>query len=213
MVDRGKYMHVSDGRKYYPLHPKAEEVSIEVIAHHLATRCRYNGAVQHKDVDWRMFYSVAEHSVYVALYLVLLGYSKREILTALLHDGSEAFNGDLIRPLKYSSEFSAPFKVVEERNERAIAEKFDLIFPYPAIVKEADEAVTSAEINQIVPQNSDEEWDSGKLHSEERRAPFDIKMLTPFDAKRMFMDLYNRIINDTYPKGIREISKFLEQYR
>lgn len=43
----GNYMHTSSGSKYWPMDPRPAEVVIETIAHHLANRCRYNGATQH----------------------------------------------------------------------------------------------------------------------------------------------------------------------
>lgn len=211
--ERGCYMHTANGKKYWPLSPRPEEVHIEVIAHHLAAKCRYAGAVRHPIDMRRIFYSVAEHSVYVALDLALQGHDDRMVAIGLLHDASEAYNGDLIRPLKYDPYFADPFKVVEERNERAICERFSLPYPFPAPVKASDEAVTAAEVKQIVPKSDDEEWESGRLHDDHRIAPFTIKMLGPFEARAMFLELMNRLADDTVPRTVEEIGAFLAQFR
>ena len=64
--------------KFNLLDPRAEDVSIEDIAHALTNLCRYNG-------HCRPFYSVAEHCVHVAdLCRPELHYA------ALLHDAAEA---------------------------------------------------------------------------------------------------------------------------
>ncbi|MBO6511715.1 MAG: hypothetical protein JJ979_25075 [Roseibium sp.] len=182
----GHYMHTSTGKKYWPMDPRPAEVETEVIAHHLATRCRYNGAVQHPDVPNRMFYSVAEHSVYVAMMVARWGGNTAEVGCALFHDASEAFNGDLIRPLKYDPMFSEPFKHVEEVNERVVSEALSLPYPFPHIVKRADEAVTAAELRQIVPHDPNVEFNS-KLHDDSVVAPIKVAMMDPFDAKHFFL--------------------------
>lgn len=183
----GRFMHTSNGKKFWPLDPKPHEVHIEVIAHHLANRCRYNGATQHPTDPARIFYSVAEHSVYCSY----IG-TPEEALERLLHDASEAYNGDLIRPLKYDPMFSAPFKHVEDLNENAVALRYGLVYPYPASVKVADEAVTSAEINQIITKAPDEDW-GVKLHDDAKVAPIDVQCLYPHQAKKFFLHRFNQL--------------------
>lgn len=191
---RGRYMHTSNGRKYWPLSPNPDEVHIEVIAHHLATRARYNGATQHVVYGDRIFYSVAEHSIYVSRYIYEHLNRPDLALEGLLHDGSEAFNGDLIRPLKYDPLFREPFKIVEERNELAIAQRFNLAYPFPPEVKIADEAVTAAEVDQIIVRDPSDEWESGKLHDDSQIAPYTIQMVGPAEAKAWFLRVANRLL-------------------
>lgn len=191
---KGHYMHTSNGKKYWPMDPRPEEVHIDVVAHHLATRCRYNGAVQHPVFRSRIFYSVAEHSVLVSRYIEEVLGQPEYALEGLLHDGSEAYNGDLIRPLKYDELFREPFKVVEERNERAGAERFGLAYPYPKAVKLADEAVTNAEVAQIIVKDPSEDW-SSKLHDDSHMAPYQIEMMDPFLAKQFFLLRYEELMS------------------
>ncbi len=184
---RGKYMHTSNGKKYWPLDPKPHEVHPEVIAHHLANKCRWNGATQHRYFRSKIFYSVAEHSVLVSRYVEEELGRPEYALEALLHDGSEAYNGDLIRPLKYSPEFAEPFRKVEDLNERAGAVRFNLVYPYPKEVKQADEAVCAAEAAQIIIRDPNEDWQTGKLHDDSVVAPYEIEMLLPYEAKELFL--------------------------
>lgn len=58
-MNTNPYMTTYTGLRFYPFHPRREDVRIEDIAHHLALTCRWSGAV-------REFYSVAQHSVLVA---------------------------------------------------------------------------------------------------------------------------------------------------
>lgn len=80
------------GRRFYPLDPRPEDVTIEDIAHALSNVCRWGGRV-------REFYSVASHSVHVAQ--IVERKVPRIALHALLHDAAEAYVGDVPTPLKH----------------------------------------------------------------------------------------------------------------
>ena len=56
----GDWIQVHSGRQFWPLDPRTEEVDIHDIAHALSLVCRFTGHVKE-------FYSVAQHSVLVAL--------------------------------------------------------------------------------------------------------------------------------------------------
>jgi 5'-deoxynucleotidase YfbR-like HD superfamily hydrolase len=176
----GNYMLVSSGHKFWPRDPRAEEIRIEDIAHHLSCNCRWGGAV--KD-----FYSVAEHSVYVSRFC-----DPEDAMEGLLHDASESYIGDLIRPLKYDPAF-AEYHVIEELNEFRIAQKFGLKYPWPPSVKRADEAVCAAEWEQIIRQAPNEDWEIGRLHDNTSVAPVKIACLLPNDAERLFLERYHEL--------------------
>jgi 5'-deoxynucleotidase YfbR-like HD superfamily hydrolase len=70
------------------LNPTPEMIDINDIAHSLGMQCRFGGHVS-------MFYSVAQHSVFVA------GKAPAELRKhALLHDAAEAYLQDITAPLK-----------------------------------------------------------------------------------------------------------------
>ncbi|RWB95629.1 MAG: hypothetical protein EOQ56_28180 [Mesorhizobium sp.] len=192
----GTYMHTADGHKYWPFDPRADEVDIDTIAQHLAGQNRWQGAIRHKRFKSKIFLSVAEHSVMCAAYMIDVLKRPDLMLEALLHDASEAYIGDLIRPLKYSPEFRAPFLKVEELNERAIADRFNLVYPFPPEVKQADEAVCTAESNQCIFRHPDEEWGAVPFLDDSKVAPYEIQMLNPFEAKELFIIAYHDIIAD-----------------
>lgn len=117
------WMQTVSGKAFYPLNPRLDDIDIEDIAHALGLICRYGGHT-------RWFYSVAEHCV-----LMSYAVSLENRLWALLHDATEAYMSDLIRPLKRVM----PTYVEHERNLMlAICAKYGLPFDEPAEVKEAD---------------------------------------------------------------------------
>ncbi len=116
------------GRYVTPMHLTPGMITIEDIAHGLSRVCRFAG-------QCAGFMPVAEHSVAVARIVMIT--DPDHALEALLHDASEAYLGDLPRPLKHLPEM-APYREAEERAERAIATKFGLVWPWPQSVKDAD---------------------------------------------------------------------------
>lgn len=128
---RGDWMITFTGRRFWPLDPRVEDVSFADIAHGLSLICRYGG-------HSRCFYSVAEHCVHLAVWFLEQG---RDDLArhALLHDGSEAYIGDIIRPLKPQL---PQFKAAESVLERMILQA--------AALDEIPEAVHTADSRIIV---------------------------------------------------------------
>lgn len=134
---RGSWLQTYSGRQFFPLDARSEDVTIEDIAHALAATCRYNG-------HSRRFYSVAEHSV-----LVSQNVPEPYALHGLLHDATEAYCGDVIRPLKPSL---VGFAEIEDNLADVIAERFALKWTVGAItaVKEIDDRILVDERDQIM---------------------------------------------------------------
>ena len=120
---RGHWMQTFTGRQFFPMEPRPEEIDRLDIAHALSMIARYNGHAKH-------FYSVAEHCVHLS-YLV----PTEHALWALLHDATEAYVGDMIRPLKAHMK---AYCAAEDRVMLAIAEHFDMDQIMPEEVKRAD---------------------------------------------------------------------------
>lgn len=123
---RGDWMQTYTGRRFWPLAPRAEEIDIRDIAHALSLLCRYNGHVDR-------FYSVAEHCVHMSRHI-----APEHALWALLHDATEAYVGDMIRPLKVNM---PDYRVAEDRVMAAIAEAFGIDPAMPREVKEIDSRI------------------------------------------------------------------------
>ncbi|QWY83070.1 putative metal-dependent phosphohydrolase protein [Rhizobium phage RHph_X66] len=190
-ADRGPYVHSANGRKIYPFDPRPEEISISVVAHHLANNNRWNGATQHKRFKTRISFSVAEHSVLVAKYVVEELKLPEYELEALLHDAPEYLFGDMIRPFKHHPSIHPIIKPIEDRAEEVIAKRFGLRFPLPKEIKIADEAVCAAEQQQIVPEDAREKW---RAIDASRVAPYEIEMMDAYSAKEYFLMAYEDAI-------------------
>jgi len=100
-----------------------ERILIEDIAHALSHQCRFSGHIQ-------TYYSVAEHSIYVAEMV-----PDEDKLAALMHDASEAYLVDIPAPIKPGL---PGYKQIEAVVMDAIAKKYDFQYPFSAPVKEAD---------------------------------------------------------------------------
>lgn len=133
-------MRTYTGKKIDPYLLTPKEVEVNDIIHPLAYQCRYNG-------HSAGFLSVAAHSCEVVEWLRRHGASKHEQLAGLLHDGAEAYIGDMIRPLKKRPEFEH-FSKLDDFVTGVILTAFKLPFTeLPAIVHEADREVTNVEVH------------------------------------------------------------------
>jgi len=123
---KGGWMQTFSGKAFFPLDPRAEEVDIYDIAHHLSMMVRWTGAV-------REFYSVAEHSVRVSL-----ACASEDAMWGLLHDAPEAYISDLHRPLKHDPAMKV-YREIEDRVMMEVCNAFHLQ-PYtkPKSVQIAD---------------------------------------------------------------------------
>ena len=117
-------------------------VNLDDISQSLSMICRYNGHVPN-------FYSVAEHSVRVAFWVRDNGFSPEECLTALLHDASEAYIGDMVRPLKRVPEVSAKHQEIEAHICSVIHGELGGFSPHPQCVHDADKAIYEWEVEHI----------------------------------------------------------------
>lgn len=86
-------MNTYSGRKFDPMKITADDVYLEDIAHALSLICRGGGQIQY-------FYSVGQHSINCAREALARGWSDRMALACLLHDASECYISDVIRPVK-----------------------------------------------------------------------------------------------------------------
>lgn len=141
MTDRhGDWMQTYTGRQFWPLDPRPEEINIIDIAHHLSQLCRYGGAT-------RFPYSVAQHSVLLATWCADNGYDERTQLAALLHDASEAYLSDVIRPIK---PFLSGYAEAEAALMAVIGLRFGLDFEAHPMIKTIDTRILSDERVQVL---------------------------------------------------------------
>jgi len=105
----GHWLSTYTGKKIHYLNPQLDEIDIKDIAHALSLVCRFGG-------HCREFYSVAEHSIRVALEV-----DKDHKLSALLHDAHEAYLHDVPRPIKQDI---SGYKEIADGIQKAINRKF-----------------------------------------------------------------------------------------
>jgi uncharacterized protein len=170
---RGDWMQTVTGRQFWPLDPRPEDIDIEDIAHALSMMCRFGG---HCD----RFYSVAEHSV-----LVSENVPPQDALWALLHDASEAYIADIVRPAK---RFINGYKDIEGRIMAAVCGAFDLPCIEPPSVKRADNAILADEAAQIMGAKP-KDWILPE-------PPLGVRIigLSPSDAKAAFLTRYRALV-------------------
>jgi hypothetical protein len=131
------------GGKVCLAEPQPAMIEIEDIACALSRLPRFNGHTTEP-------YSVAQHSVLVSIYL------RHEAppipLAALLHDGHEAYFGDITTPVKdlLASQF---LQAKTSRMDGAIAERFgiDVGLLHCQTVKDADRVLLATEKRDLMP--------------------------------------------------------------
>ena len=141
---KGDWMQTYTGRRFYPADPRAADVDILDIALALGNMTRYGGHCR--------FYSVAEHSVLVS-HIVPPQFA----LEGLLHDATEAYVADLIRPMKRCLAKDNEYFKIDALVRLAIAEKFRLQPKEPREVIEADCAILATEKEVLHPRS--DPWD------------------------------------------------------
>jgi len=93
-LKRGDWIQTFTGKRVYPFDMTLSDIDIFDIAHALSNLCRFTGHTNR-------FYSVAQHSVIMSD-ICYHTYGKECAKVALLHDASEAYFGDMSRPIKRS---------------------------------------------------------------------------------------------------------------
>ena len=188
-------MTLYSGREVDIFNLKPNDIDIEDIAHALSNLCRYGG-------HCLFHYSVALHSV-------LCSYedgTNIEKLAFLLHDASEAFVNDLIRPIKHRPEFEH-YRLEEDKIQKIIFDKFKLEFPFSQRVHDVDNHILRKELaeviifnEEIIEESSKSEVsyrEARKILREKKLKNCSIPKISPEEAEELFLsrfyELYNQI--------------------
>jgi uncharacterized protein len=174
------------GKKFYHLTPKPEMVDILDIAHALSNIGRWTGHT-------RYFYSVAQHSVY-ASHITAPEFA----FDALMHDASEAYLGDLNRPLKHFTQAGPAYLEIEAQVEQVIFEKFGVRFPLPEEVKEADTKMLYAEKAQLMRVTEATQYEAKKWGRDETEADVAIERWGPRRSEREFLMRFFQLYNSKH---------------
>ena len=170
--DDGRFVETYSGVRFFPFDPHPSTIQIVDIAQGLSHTCRYSGQCQ-------FYYSVAQHSLYVANELEREGYDSRLQCYGLFHDAAEAYLSDLPRPIK--AEFEE-FSALEERILAAVWEAFDLDSPTPdewEVVMDADDRLLHYEAGELL---ADGSW------ADPVDLPYELVPLSPAAVREQFLD-------------------------
>jgi hypothetical protein len=151
--------------------PTLDMFCIEDIAHALSMQCRFSGHLPYH-------YSVAQHSIFCARHANARGLDKKEQLTALMHDSSEAYLVDIPRPIK---KMMPEYKVIENNLMIFLATKFKFNYPLSEDIHSIDEIMRSIEWNDIMVKRDDiEPFNQLPIYSQ------------PY-AEQLFLDVYKSL--------------------
>lgn len=143
----------ASGIYYDFINPVIESININDIAIGLSKICRFGG-----QLPGDTFYTVAEHSVLCVGLAVQDGVSDDSVLKAiLLHDASEAYCGDVVKPLK--NLVGDAYVEIEKLTEKVIGLRFGVDFEKNhRIIKRYDMQMLMAEKRFLFNCKSDELW-------------------------------------------------------
>jgi len=170
-MPRGDWLQSFLGQAVYPLDPDVSTISIIDVAHALSNQCRFLG-------HSRIFYSVAQHSVFVSELV-----PPQDALWGLLHDASEAYLGDVPRPLKKLPEFEQ-YRIIERLTTKLICEIFGLPPQQPESVTHADLVALATEARDLMAPPP-QPWNPMPPPSERHIVP-----ISPKQAEHAFLERF-----------------------
>lgn len=184
-LDKG-WIVLASGETFWPTIP-AGPVLVSDIAAALSKICRFTGHTS-------AFYSVAQHSCYVARLVKCKVYCPKAALQALVHDASEAYLADIARPVKQTKGFER-YCILESRLMGHIWRELEIDIDKDdqEAVLEADQKIVTNEAMWFMP-TIPEGWEirPGYTDAELRAAglPAGADPWLPQVAEHRFLDLY-----------------------
>jgi hypothetical protein len=167
------YISTFKGERFYLDSPKFD---IDEVGHALGNNCRYGG-------QCLRFYSVAEHSLLVAMLCEQLGLA--DPFEGLLHDGHEAYLLDMPKPWKA---VLPDYVKHEKRLELALRQQFRLSDTISEGCKKADWIALAVESRVLLPSKGDDfEWPPGIREEANKLMDFQLNYWAPPVARDHFM--------------------------
>lgn len=170
----GDWIQTSTNIEFDILNVSENDINILDIASALSKICRFGGHCNE-------FYSVAQHSILVSE-LVLPQFK----LHALLHDASEAYLGDIPRPIKHLNEFKF-YRDIENKVSKVIYRKYGTPEELDQSIKYADTQMLFLEASKLMP--TVENWKFFNYNI----IPTNIDiypLLSPSEAYNKFLDMF-----------------------
>lgn len=164
------------GIKFDPRRATAKHIVVEDIAHALSNYCRYGGHTTY-------FYSVAQHACLCHDHVPNIPQVRSQ---ALFHDGTEAYLGDVVKPLKV---MLPDYQAIEKRLEKIIMRRFNLPVDMLPDVRNADITALATERRDLLPGGPIWETLKGVICWPEPIVPW-----PPAVAKEQFMMRYRNLV-------------------
>lgn len=172
-VAAGHYVDLAD--------PDPKTIEIKSIASALSKICRFGGHCQR-------FYSVAEHCIHATNLALQDGVPNAVLVAIFLHDASEAYVGDMVKPLKI---MLPEYMETEWRIQLAIECAMGVSFVYHGeTIKNYDRLMLKAEKIAMWP-NDTEAW-NGFSGIDSRHVAF--KFWAPEEAEMQFMAMARTLL-------------------
>lgn len=172
----GNTFTTNSGKTFDFSNPSVDVIDIRDIAHALSNICRWGGHGP--------FFSVGEHSVLASELAMQDRPNNYELqMAVLLHDATEAYIGDMPKPLKI---MIAQYNGIEERLEALISNKF---IPYSYKyskddIKYYDLQMFKKERDELFSVHTGPDLDTIPYPD------IDLEMWTPSEAKIYFLERY-----------------------
>ena len=163
------------GLRFYPKFPTCGIFRIEDIAKSLSQVCRFGGHI-------RTHYSVAQHSLHVASML-----PDRLKFQGLMHDATEAYLGDVVKPLK---ELLPDYRSLERVVWRMIAKRYGMPETLDRAVKEADLTALATERRDLYLHPYRWQW---RISEDTQPAKERLQPMTAEAAERTFLQEFWRL--------------------
>jgi hypothetical protein len=189
----GAWSQAYSGERYWSLDPLPEEVHLVDIVQGLVNAARYRGQT-------KFFYPVLTHSVLVSEACERLAIRRGWAVGAvqsvsfqgLLHDATEAYLGDVARPLKRMKAMREYCRV-EGLWEDAIFERFDIkpTAETRKLVHEVDHRIVLDEIHTVM--RDPDMWRRGNRYVGIDPLVIEIPNWSREEAIKRFYDRYNQI--------------------
>lgn len=162
-----------------PLNLCDDDIDIIDIAHALSLLCRGGGHL-------KRFYSVGQHSINCALEAKARGYSDKVVFACLMHDASEAYISDIIRPVK---KHLSNYMEIESSIMNAIYHKYsldDLTVEEHQLWKLVDDEILDNELYHLLSVQCNDT--TANLYHE-----LDLNEYKPSIIEEKFMELFNEL--------------------
>ncbi len=174
-------MSTYTGVQFSPLEPEEKNIEIVDIAHALSLMVRGNGHLKY-------FFSVAQHSLNCYKEAKQRGYSVRVQLALLLHDASEAYIADIIRPVK---KYMPTYYEIEDKLQSIIYKKYlnsQLSDEEIKLVKTVDDDMLDWELDGLMSYELNKQKSALNSIPNFSERPF-------IEVEEEFLNAFNQLIN------------------